>query len=124
VLQPIPLGEFVAFATTLNFPLRGLQSKVIKFLDDQVRRCGSGEIITDPDSADAGSSFPGPSERKRPSVASNFFFLLSSGRYLITQAVSYTLSHSGCSRDYFSFARHQVAWFGDLICDGRGTQWV
>ena len=36
MLQPIPLEDFVALATMLDFPIRGLQLKVIKFSDDQV----------------------------------------------------------------------------------------
>lgn len=38
-LQPIPLDDFVALAVALEFPTRGLRSKITKFLDDQVRRC-------------------------------------------------------------------------------------
>jgi len=33
--DPIPLDDFVALAVILDFPTRGLQSKVTKFLDDQ-----------------------------------------------------------------------------------------
>ena len=36
--QPIPLDDFVALAVTLGLPARGSQSKVTKFLDEQVRR--------------------------------------------------------------------------------------
>ena len=39
--QPIPLQDFLALAVTLDFPIRGLQSKVTKFLDDQVCCCSS-----------------------------------------------------------------------------------
>ena len=45
MLQPIPLGEFVALAIALDFPLRGLQSKVTKFLDDQVGESLLGELL-------------------------------------------------------------------------------
>lgn len=37
MLQPIPLEDFVALAVALDLPTRRLQSKVTKFLDDQVR---------------------------------------------------------------------------------------
>ena len=48
MLQPIPLEDFVALAVTLDFPIRGLQSKVTKFLDDQVCRCPSERIDSEP----------------------------------------------------------------------------
>ena len=48
MLQPIPLDKFLALAVTLDFPTHGLQSKVMKFLDDQVRCHLSGRNDSQP----------------------------------------------------------------------------
>jgi hypothetical protein len=40
--QPVPLDDFVALAIMLDFQTRGLQSRVTKFLDGQVRHYLSG----------------------------------------------------------------------------------
>ena len=72
--QPIPLEDFVALAITLGLPVRGSQSKVTKFLDDQVRVTYPGEMIFGSDSEYAGSSFPGSCKRE-PSLGSTFFFV-------------------------------------------------
>ena len=61
----------MALAAALEFPIRGLRSKVTKFLDDQVRRCPPGGTIPNPDPEDAGSPFPG-SSKWGPSVESIF----------------------------------------------------
>ena len=70
--QPIPLEDFVALAITLGLPVRGSQSKVTKFLDDQVRVTYPGEMIFGSDPEYAGSSFPGSCKRE-PSLGSTFF---------------------------------------------------
>ena len=44
--QPIPLHDFVALATTVDLPIRGLQSRITKFLDDQVRRYLPGGMVS------------------------------------------------------------------------------
>ena len=44
--QPIPLQDFVALATTVDLPIRGLQSRITKFLDDQVRRYLPGGMVS------------------------------------------------------------------------------
>ena len=76
MLQPIPLEEFVALATTINLPIRGLQSRITKLLDDQVRRCLPMGSDFEPDLEDVGNTFPGPCKRK-PSLVSTFLFPLS-----------------------------------------------
>jgi hypothetical protein len=48
-LQPIPLDDFEALAITLGFPTRGLQSKVMKFLDDQARPFPSARMAPNSD---------------------------------------------------------------------------
>lgn len=36
--QPVNLEDFMALAIKLDFPIRGLQAKVVRFLDEQVSR--------------------------------------------------------------------------------------
>ena len=74
-LQPIPLDDFEALAITLGFPTRGLQSKVMKFLDDQVRPFLSARIAPNPDPEYLYRRlFPGFCKRKS-SLASTLFFV-------------------------------------------------
>lgn len=68
-MQPIPLGDFVALATRLDFPIRGLQTKVAKLLDEQASRYSSGKSISTPHLARSGSTLPDSCERK-PSLKS------------------------------------------------------
>jgi len=48
VLQPVPLGDFVVLALMSGSSIRGLQSKITKFLGGQVRHRPSGEIDFEP----------------------------------------------------------------------------
>lgn len=91
--QPIPLEDFVALAITLGLPVRGSQSKVTKFLDDQVRVTYPGEMIFGSDPEYAGSSFPGSCKREL-SLGSTFFFCFPlCGHSRHTQVVLYPHYH-------------------------------
>lgn len=74
VLQPVPLGNFVALALTFGFSIHGSQSKATKFLGGQVRRCLSGGLISNPNPECADGSFI-CSYKWKPSSTPSFFLV-------------------------------------------------